>query len=332
MIVELDGPFFEELTVGQQFAGSPGMTLDHGIAAAHQGILGNRVKLSLDDDLAAAVCGTGRPVSPALVWDVGIGQSTEVTRNVMANLFYQDLAFHRWPVFGDTLRTVTTVMGLKQNSLRPDRRASGLALLRVVTRDQHDRVVLDFLRCAMLPLRNPVLATGHADDLTERARVFAAEADARPTPGWNLAVYRDRVSGPHFNDLTASAQWRVTGGDVVSSAPELARLTHNLAAVHHDRTAQAGGRLVYGGHVVGLAFSQTLRALPALVTVLRWTSCDHVGPVREQDTLHSTVTITDLHLLADGGIAEILVESRATPEGSDDSKPVLAWRFSALFA
>jgi acyl dehydratase len=52
---------------------------------------------------------TGRsPIAhPALVWDVAIGQSTVVTHRVKANLFYRGLAFHRYPVLGDTLRTVT---------------------------------------------------------------------------------------------------------------------------------------------------------------------------------------------------------------------------------
>ena len=42
-------------------------------------------------------------------------------------------------------------------------------------------------------------------------------------------------------------------GDVVSSAPELARLTLNIAATHHDSRV-GGRRLVYGGHTIGLAW------------------------------------------------------------------------------
>ena len=35
-------------------------------------------------------------------------------------------------------------------------------------------------------------------------------------------------------------EWAVQGGDVVSSAPELARLTLNVATVHHDATVDHG--------------------------------------------------------------------------------------------
>ena len=69
----------------------------------------------------------------------------------------------------------------------------------------------------------------------------------------------------------------MSSGDVVSSAPELARLSLNIAATHHDERV-AGQRLVYGGHTIGLAPAQATRALPNLVTVVSWDSCDHTGP------------------------------------------------------
>ena len=79
-------------------------------------------------------------------------------------------------------------------------------------------------------------------------------------------------------------------GDVVSSAPELARLTLNIAATHHDSRV-GGQRLVYGGHTIGLALAQASRLLPNLVTVLGWESCDHTGPVHEGDTLYSELHV-----------------------------------------
>ena len=77
----------------------------------------------------------------------------------------------------------------------------------------------------------------------------------------------------------------------MSSAPELARLTLNVAKVHHDETDGAPGRLVYGGHTIGIALHQAIRALTAMVTVVGWHGCDHVGPVREGDTLTSVIEV-----------------------------------------
>ncbi len=70
------------------------MTLTAGAAATHQSIIGDRLRLALDAELAAAVTGsTGALAHPALVCDVAIGQSTLVTQRVKANLFYRGWRF-----------------------------------------------------------------------------------------------------------------------------------------------------------------------------------------------------------------------------------------------
>ena len=125
------------------------------------------MRLPLDASLARRVLGRDAvPAHPGLVCDVAIGQSTLFTRRVRANLFYRGLALHRLVVIGDTLRTTTGVVALRENTRRPGRAPTGLAVLRITTVDQEDRPVLDFLRCAMLPLREGAPETGHAADVT----------------------------------------------------------------------------------------------------------------------------------------------------------------------
>jgi acyl dehydratase len=150
--VRQGGPYFDDLSTGQVFDWAPAMTLSAGLAAAHQAIVGDRLRLALDTDLCAAVTGSPGPLAhPALVCDVAIGQSTLATQRVKANLFYRGLTFHRFPMIGDSLYTRTEVVGLRANSLKPGRAPTGLAALRMITIDQADRLVLDFYRCAMLP-------------------------------------------------------------------------------------------------------------------------------------------------------------------------------------
>src|SRR5215472_18891538 len=141
-----EGPYFDELAVGQEFRGAPGVTLTSGLAAAHQAITGDRLALATDHELCREVTGGSPLASPSLVWDVAIGQSTVVTQHVKANLFYRGLAFRRAPLIGDTLTTITKVVALRQNSPRPGRAATGLAALRIITTDQQDQPVLDFWR------------------------------------------------------------------------------------------------------------------------------------------------------------------------------------------
>jgi acyl dehydratase len=323
------GPFFEDLSIGDVFAAAPALTLTEGRAAVHQAIVGDRLRLPLDARLSRRVTGAERPLAhPAFVWDVAIGQSTVVTQRVVANLFYRGLEFRRAPLIGDTLHTTTTVVALRQNSPRPHRPATGLAALRVTTLDQQGRPVLDFWRCAMLPMRDAGPGTGHRDELDAVGSAGDGAAGAglgAAVGGWRLDEFRAAVPGGHADLLTPGASIVVGGGDVVSSAPELARLTLNVAAVHHD---DAGGeRLVYGGHTIGIALAQACRAFPDLVTVVGWHGCDHLGPVREGDTLSSTVSVERVEPRSGGGAFAHLrsvVEARG--------RPVLDWRYVAVFA
>jgi acyl dehydratase len=324
------GPFFDDLSVGEEFASAPAVTLTEGLAAAHQAITGDRLALALDHDLCREVTGDGPLAPPALVWDVAIGQSTVVTRHVRANLFYRGLAFRRAPVLGDTLRTRTQIVGLRQNRPRPGRVPTGLAALRITTIDQRDRPVLDFWRCAMLPLRDSDRDTGHADDL-DRIGQDAPPPDSQALIGsWRLDAFARRVAGPRPAELRPGQRFSATPGDVVSSAPELARLTLNVAAVHHDAAAAGGERLVYGGHTIGLALAQAARVLPSLVTVAGWHGCEHLGPVHEGDTLRSVIDVERVDLLPDaGGLVHLRSLVRADGE---PGREVLDWRYVAVLA
>jgi acyl dehydratase len=326
----VEGPYFDELRVGQVFSGAPGITLTSGLAAAHQAITGDRLALALDHELCRAVTGGGPLAPPGLVWDAAIGQSTVVTQRVKANLFYRGLAFRRAPGLGDTLRTSAEVVALRQNQPRAGRAPTGLAVLRITTTDQQDRPVLDFVRCAMLPLRDAGRPTGHADDLDAAGQPSTAGELAAVVSGWRLDEFARRAGGPRSEALLPGQSFQVAGGDVVTSAPELARLTLNIAAVHHDSVAAGGERLVYGGHVVGLALAQAARALPSIVTIAGWHSCDHLAPVHEGDTLRSSITVERVDALpAAGGLVHLRSRVHADrPEPCD----VLDWRFVAVIA
>jgi acyl dehydratase len=321
----VSGPYFDDLEVGQVFDSAPSMTLSEGAAGAHQAILGDRLRLPLDAQLTYAVTGaTAALAHPALVCDVAIGQSTLVTQRVKANLFYRGLTFHRFPVIGDSVFTRTEVVGLKQNSAKPGRAPTGLAALRMTTVDQIGRLVLDFYRCAMLPLSTE-RETGRNDDLTNIGADLAVPAD--PTVDWDAEAYRTRVPGAHFDSGLAGSVLQ-SSADVVTGAPELARLTLNIAATHHDSRV-GGQRLVYGGHTIGLALAQATRLLPNLVTVLGWESCDHTGPVHEGDTLYSQLHVDAAEPLPHGRGGVLKLRSLVFAVGEAD-RQVLDWRFTAL--
>jgi acyl dehydratase len=307
-------PYFEDLMVGTVFGDAPALTLTEGHAALHQAICGDRLRLALERPLSEAVLGAGSPLAhPALVWDVAIGQSTVATGRVIANLFYRGLLLRRPVRLGDTLRTTTEVVARRENRSRP----TGLAVLRIRTVDQEDRPVLDFTRCAMLPLRGE--PTGEPGDEVGGAADLAHDDLVAAADGYDLA------GSPPGG---AIAEGEIEGGDVVDSAPALARLTLNVAMAHLDAGKAAHGRrLVYGGHTIALAAAQASRALPGLVTILGWHAADHTAPVFEGDTLRSRLALEAREPLPRGGE---LVHLRSLV--SNDEGDVLDWRFVGVLA
>jgi acyl dehydratase len=254
---------------------------------------------------------------------------------VRGNLFYRGLVLAR-PVFvGDTLRTRTEVVGLKENRQRAGAPATGLVALRVTTVDQDARPVLDFWRCPMIPLRDPDAATGHADDFGDIPRSLdpSALADAVPA-GWDLGPLRAAAPGPHHAGLAAGSEFVIEGGETVTGAPELARLTLNVAMAHTDAGSTAHGRrLVYGGHTISVAAAHATRAIPALATILAWESCDHLGPVFEGDVLRTQLHVEDVAPLdSGGGTARLRALVAAEQRGAAEPQPVLDWRFVAMVA
>ncbi len=326
------GPYWEELSVGDTYVEFPAMTLNEGHGALHQSIVGDRLRLALDATLSERVA--GRVLAhPMLVCDVSIGQSTYLTQRVIGNLFYRRLMLRRLPAIGDTMKTTTEIVGLKRNTIKEGRKPTGLAVLHIVTKDQDDRSILDYWRCAMLPISDVDASEPHADDLDQFPADLPPEALTSSLDDVDLAAYREAVPGKHFADLSAPTTWKVDGGDSVTAATELARLSLNIAKAHTDPGSHhSGQRLVYGGHTIGIAAAQITKTLPNLVTILGWHHCNHLAPVFEGDVLRSTIHLEATEALPDGG-GLVTLRSEVEAQRADASfDAVLDWRLVGVMA
>jgi acyl dehydratase len=292
--------------------------------------VGDRLRLALDQRLCEEVTGSCAPLAhPMLVCDVAIGQSTAPSGRVLGNLFYRGLVAR--PVhLGVTLRTTTGVVA-KRRTTPAGGVPRGLVLLHVTATDAGDEVVVDYLRCPLLPARGEDREEP-GDDVIAVADGAAQRDVHEVIPAhWRLEVLRHDALGPLFADLDVGRPWSLEAGETVTCAPELARLTLNLAMAHTDATASSDGRrLVYGGHVIGIAAAHLTRVLPDLATILAWRSCDHVGPTFEGDVLRSRIEIEELEPLADGGLVHARIRMTAQADARDEPRPVLDWRLVAL--
>jgi len=339
-IITVEAPYFEDLKVGRLYTDAPAVTLTAGHAAFHEALFGDRLRLPLDETLCEKVTGSARAlVHPNVVCNVAIGQTTSPTQRVKGNLFYRGLVLHQ-PVFvGDTLRTSTKIVALKQNRAKPGRDATGMAVLEIHVDNQRSETVLHFWRCAMIPCRDPNVTTGANDSFdTIPAELDMQQVEAAVPVGWQLDHFRREIPGEHFEELEEGSRYVIDAKDSVTSAPELARLTLNVAKAHTDAASSPyGKRLVYGGHTISMASAQITRALPNLVTLVAWRSCDHTEPVFEGDVLHTEFSIDAKHPLAmGGGLIDLRAIVHAT-RGDQAQNPgaeatVLDWRVVGLMA
>lgn len=330
----VSGPWFEDFTPGMEFD-APAVTAHAGFAAWHQALFADRLRLPLDWATSARVCGDHKVLlHPLLAINLAIGQSTWASQRVKANLFYRGLVLQR-PVFlGDTLYTRTRVVGLRQNKPQAGRAATGIVALEMTTTNQHDECVLHFWRCPMIPCRDPAGMTSHVDQLDGIGTAVTADAAMNAVPSnWQLTATQQWL-GTRADQLTPPQTYFIEARDTVTCAPELVRLSLNMAMAHTDsRVSYLGERLVFGGHTIFTCFAQITRALPNLLTVLAWESCDHLAPVLENDRLRTSFTVTDVRPVPQdrGGGFLIRIEAQCfAARGSPETETnVLDWKFWA---
>lgn len=276
--METDGPYYEEMTPGLVFPSPPAVTLDSGIAAAYQSIAGEAFPLILDQQLCSDVTGSpSRLASPGLLLHLSIGASTVATKNVIANLFYRNVRILRQVFLGETIETVTKVVSMSDSAPRKGREPRGKVLLNITT-TADGQPVLDYQRCPLIRLRNETLP-GFNDDLGQNPDLEIETYIDDSILDWNL----QHLDSPEIEiGVTVEDPLR----DIVTQPSSLVRLTHNLAAVHRDAEASPYSKpLVYGGHTVALAQASLSRMFQGVASIVGWHTCDHVGPVFEDDLL-----------------------------------------------
>ena len=309
------GPLYEDFTVGATLPPLPAITLTDADNAVYRAITGDQHALAADASAYAAASGSsGRLANPSLVMQYSIGQTTMATRQAIANLYYRSVRVLRPVELGQTLRTTTTVLGLKDSAPKGDQ-FRGKVWLGITSATEAGPVV-EYERCALVRGRGPG-QPGHADAIPGPSDPTPLSEVVGGVPAWDLSGL---IATEWPVDETRVDPLR----DHIDLAAPLARLTFNQAAVHRDTTLTADGRrLVYGGHVQGLAQASLTRMLPGLASVQGWDGCDHVGPAYEGDLIefrHRLVEQTGV-----GGGRLMRFEVTGTKITDDSPIDILRW-------
>lgn len=287
------GRFFEDYRLGEVIEHAVPRTVSGGERALYHMLYPARHALYSSDQFAQ---GCGLPASPLddlIAFHVVFGKTVpDISLNALANLGYAE---GRWlaPVWpGDTLRSRSEVIGLKQNS----NGKSGVVWVRTTGLNQRDEAVLEYVRWVMVrkgDLEAP------APETVMPILSDALTADQLVVPeGLDFANYDFGLAGePHrWSDYEIGEKIDHVDGVTVEEAEHMlaTRLWQNTAKVHFDTSARPdGSRLIYGGHVISMARALSFNGLANAQVIVGLNGGAHANPCLSGDTIRAWSEVLD---------------------------------------
>jgi len=295
------GNYFEDFTVGQTLVHATPRTVSEGDVSLYTALFGSRFAVQSSTPFATTVGLDRAPVDAVLVFHLVFGKTVpDISLNAIANLGYADGRFGV-PVFpGDTLRTESTVIGLKANRDG----TTGVVYVRSRGVNQRDELVVEYVRWVMVRKReaaspSPVVTV---PELPEVVAPSSLQIPFHLSRGaYDLAL----AGSPHlWEDYTTGERIDHVDGMTIEDAEHMmaARLYQNTARVHFnqhvEREGRFGRRIVYGGHILSLARALSFNGLGNAIAVVGINGGRHVHPTFGGDTIYAWSEILDTQPLA----------------------------------
>ncbi|GEP06703.1 MaoC family dehydratase [Methylobacterium oxalidis] len=285
------GRFFEDFRLGETIRHATPRTVTTGDVALYTALYGPRFAVQSSDAFARAIGYPQSPLDDLLTFHVVFGKTVpDVSLNALANLGYAEGGFRR-PVYpGETLSTVSEVIGLKESS----NRQTGVVYVRSVGSDAAGETVLSYCRWVLVRKRDPeaTIAEEHVPSLAKA--VDPADLAGAIPPIDRAAYDLDLAGSPYrFSDYAAGERIDHVDGMTVEEAEHqiATRLYQNTAKVHFDAFAtketRFGRRLIYGGHVISLARALSFNGLANAFSIAGINAGRHVAPLFSGDTVYA---------------------------------------------
>ncbi len=310
------GRFFEDYRIGDVIRHAVPRTVSGGERALYHALYPARHALYSSDEFARA---SGLPASPLddlAAFHIVFGKTVpDVSLNAVANLGYAE---GRWllPVYpGDTLRSESTVIGLKENS----NGKSGVVYVRTRGLNQRDETVMDYVRWVMVR-KNRLDAPAPEAMVPELKKALAPEDLAIPQ-GLDFTGYDFTLAGePHrWGDYAVGEKIDHVDGVTIEEAEHMiaTRLWQNTAKVHFDATFREDGkRLIYGGHVISMARALSFNGLANAQMIVALNGGAHANPCFAGDTVKAWSEVLDRADTAAPGVGAIRLRLVAVKQGA----------------
>ncbi len=310
------GRFFEDYALGDVITHAVPRTVSGGERALYHALYPARHALYSSDEFARR---SGLPKSPLddlAAFHIVFGKTVpDVSLNAVANLGYAE---GRWllPVYeGDTLRSQSEVIGVKQNS----NGKSGVVYVRTKGLNQRDETVMEYVRWVMVRKGN---LDGPAPEtvLPDLAKVIPADQLVVPA-GLDFSGYDFDLAGEahRWGDYEIGETINHVDGVTVEEAEHMlaTRLWQNTAKVHFDNTARPDGtRLIYGGHVISMARALSFNGLANAQMIVGLNGGAHANPCLSGTTIRAWSEVLDKADTDAPGVGAIRLRLVATKGGA----------------
>ncbi len=296
------GNFFEDFSVGQIITHATPRTVSSGDQALYTALYGSRFAVQSATSFARAIGYPQSPVDDMLVFHIVFGKTVaDISLNAIANLGYADCRFLKAVYPGDTLNTVSEVIGVKQNS----NGKTGVVYVRSTGKNQKGEIVLQYTRWVMVRKRDndsPAPET-QLPDLPESVEATAL-GDACPTI--ESGAFDTALSGSahRWGDYKSGEKIDHVDGMTVEESDHMlaTRLYQNTAKVHFNQHTEGQGRfghrLIYGGHVISLARALSFNGLGNAFHIAAINGGRHIAPLFAGDTVYAWSQILDHQSIA----------------------------------
>ena len=277
------GNFFEDFRLGSEIRHATPRTVTLGDVALYNGLFGPRFAVQSSDAFAAKIGYPRSPLDDLLVFHIVFGKTVpDVSLNAVANLGYADCRFLKAVYPGDTLHSVSQVIGLKENS----NRKTGIVYVRSRGFNQAGETVLDYARWVMVRKRDEA-APAPGEKVPELPKSVEPGQLGAACPPIATSAYDMVLAGsPHrFGDYKLGERIDHVDGITVEEAEHMiaTRLYQNTARVHFNQFSESkgrfGNRLIYGGHAISLARALSFNGLGNAFHVAAINGGRHVAPL-----------------------------------------------------
>ncbi len=312
------GRFFEDYSLGQVIAHAVPRTVSGGERALYHALYPARHALYSSDEFARSCGLRAAPMDDLIAFHTVFGKTVpDISLNAIANLGYAEGRWLKpvWP--GDTLRSESEVIGLKQNS----NGKSGVVWVRTRGLNQQGDTVMDYVRWVMVRKRDA--GAPAPETVVPELKSTVPAADIVVPEGLDFTRYDFTLAGePHrWGDYAVGEKIDHVDGMTVEEAEHqmATRLYQNTAKVHFDATNREDGkRLIYGGHVISLARALSFNGLANAQVIVALNAGAHANPCFSGDTVRAWSEVLDKAETAAPGVGAIRLRLVAVKQGAPD--------------